>query len=247
MDIRLDGQVAVVTGASRGIGLAIARAMVDSGAQVLLVARREAELEAAAADLGPAARWLAGNAGDPEVARRAVARCCEELGRLDVLVNNAATNPYYGPTLGIDEAAFDKTVALNWKAPLAWAREAWTAWMRDHGGSILNVSSAGALTVESGIGVYNGTKAALLHLTRTLAVELAPGVRVNAIAPGLVRTRMSRALWEGQEEEASRATPLGRLGEPADVAGCAVFLSSDQASWITGQTISVDGGILLGR
>jgi NAD(P)-dependent dehydrogenase (short-subunit alcohol dehydrogenase family) len=246
MDVRLDGKVALITGASRGIGRAIAAAMAASGASVMLSSRKQADLDAAAEEIRGATRAevdvCAANAGDPDQAEACVAATASRFGAVDILVNNAATNPYYGPTMGIDVERFDKTVAVNWRGPLVWAQAAWRASMAEHGGAVLNIASVGGMATEPSIGVYNGTKAALLHLTRQLALELAPGVRVT---PGLVKTDMARALWEPNEEAIARHMPLGRLGEPVDVAQAAVFLCSDAASWITGSTIVVDGGALL--
>ena len=170
----------------------------------------------------------------------------DRFGRIDILVNNAATNPYMGRSIDIDLPRFDKTWQVNYRGPVVWCQEAWWASMREHGGAILNIASVGGLSVETSIGHYNVTKAALIHLTRTLAADLAPGVRVNAIAPGLVKTDFARALWEPAEDAVAARMPLKRLGEPADIAGVALFLASDLASWITGQTIVVDGGGLLG-
>jgi NAD(P)-dependent dehydrogenase (short-subunit alcohol dehydrogenase family) len=246
MQISLAGKVALVTGASKGIGKAIAKAYADAGASVLLSSRKQADLEAAAAEIGGDVDVVAANAGDPEQAAAAVDRCVERFGGLDILVNNAATNPYMGPTIEVDLPRYDKTWEVNHRGPLVWSQLAWKAAMQDRGGSIINISSVGGMTVEPVIGVYNGTKAALLHLTRTLAAELAPGVRVNAIAPGLVKTDMARALWEPNEEAIGASMPLGRLGEPADIANAALYLASDLASWVTGQTIVVDGGAMLG-
>jgi NAD(P)-dependent dehydrogenase (short-subunit alcohol dehydrogenase family) len=169
----------------------------------------------------------------------------ERFGRVDILVNNAATNPYMGTTIDIDRPRLDKTISVNWAGPLMWTQLAWQASMQAHGGSVLNIASIGGLSVETSIGAYNATKAALLHLTRTLAAEMAPGVRVNAIAPGLVKTDMARALWEPNEAAIAKGMPLHRLGEPADIAHAATFLASDHASWITGTTVVVDGGALL--
>jgi NAD(P)-dependent dehydrogenase (short-subunit alcohol dehydrogenase family) len=251
MEIRLDGQTALVTGASRGIGRAIAEALAASGANVMLSSRKQDALDAAVAEIGAGdgvaggLDVFAGNAGDPDVARAAVDATIERFGALDILVNNAATNPYFGKALDIELSAFDKTVEVNWRGPLAWTQSAWRAWMRDHGGVVLNIASVGGYSVETNIGIYNGTKAALIHLTRTLAAEMAPGVRVNAIAPGLVKTDMARALWEANEEAIARHVPLKRLGEPSDIADAAVFLCSNAASWITGTTVIVDGGMML--
>jgi NAD(P)-dependent dehydrogenase (short-subunit alcohol dehydrogenase family) len=245
MEIRLDGKVALVTGASKGIGRAVAAAMASSGASVMLSSRKQEALEEAAASIDGDVGVFAAHAGDPDQAAACVAATVERFGAVDILVNNAATNPYYGRTIEIDTARFDKTVEVNWRGPLVWSQEAWKASMEEKGGVVLNVASIGAMSVETSIGVYNGTKAALIHLTETLAAELAPGVRVNAIAPGLVKTDMARALWEPNEEAVARHVPLKRLGEPVDIANAAVFLASDAASWITGTTLVVDGGMLL--
>jgi len=245
MDLRLDGKVALVTGASKGIGAATAAALAASGAAVMLSSRKLDALELAAAAIDGDTAVFAANAGDPDAAEACVAATVDRFGAVDILVNNAATNPYYGPTLDIADSQFDKTVLVNWKGPLVWSRLVWEASMRNRGGAIVNISSVGGLSVEPGIGIYNGTKAALIHLTRTLAAELAPGVRVNAVAPGLVKTDMARALWEADEEAIARRMPLKRLGEPSDIAHAVVFLASDAASWITGQTLVVDGGVLM--
>ncbi len=258
MEIRLDGKVALVTGASRGIGAAIARRFATSGASVMLSSRKMEALEETATDIraamvaepgaaGAEVAVFAANAGEPDQARACVAATVERFGAVDILVNNAATNPYFGPTLGIDASKFDKTVAVNWRGPLIWTQAAWEASMRERGGVVLNISSIGGLSVETHLSIYNGTKAALLHLTRTLAAEMAPGVRVNALAPGLVKTDMARVLWEPNEERISASMPLARLGEPDDIAKAALFLCSDASSWMTGTTTVVDGGALLGR
>jgi NAD(P)-dependent dehydrogenase (short-subunit alcohol dehydrogenase family) len=250
MDVRVDGKVALVTGASRGIGRAIATALAASGASVMLTSRKIDDLESTAAairaDSGGDVAVFAANAGEPDQANACVAATVERFDGLDILVNNAATNPYFGPTMDIDVGRFDKTVAVNWRGPLTWIQAAWRAAMTDRGGVVLNIASVGGLSVESSIGVYNGTKAAVIHLTRQLALELSPGVRVNAIAPGLVKTDMARALWEPNEAAIAAHHPLGRLGEPDDIANAAVFLCSDTSSWITGTTMVIDGGALLG-
>ena len=249
MQISLEGKVALVTGASRGIGKAIAAAYAGVGASVMLSSRKQDALEAAADDIGTAGgetAVFAANAGEPDQIAACVAATVERFGRVDILVNNAATNPYMGRAIDIDLPRFDKTWQVNYRGPVVWAQEAWRASLQAHGGSIVNIASIGGLSVESSIGHYNVTKAALIHLTRTLAADLAPQVRVNAIAPGLVRTEFARALWEPAEEAIAARLPLRRLGEPADVANAALFLVSDLGSWITGQTIVVDGGALLG-
>lgn len=246
MEISLEGKVALVTGASRGIGKAIARAYADAGASVLLSSRKLPDLEAAAAEIGGDVDVTVANAGDPVHAEAAVDRCIERFGGIDILVNNAATNPYFGPTIDIDLPRYDKTWEVNLRGALVWTQLAWKRSMQARGGSVINIASVGGLTVEPTLGIYNATKAALLHLTRTLAAELAPDVRVNAIAPGLVKTDMARALWEPNEERIAASMPLGRLGEPVDIANAALFLASDLAAWVTGHTLVVDGGALLG-
>jgi NAD(P)-dependent dehydrogenase (short-subunit alcohol dehydrogenase family) len=253
MDISLEGKVALVTGASRGIGAAIARAYAGAGAQVLLTSRKQEALDGVAAEIvaeigddraGDVAA-VAAHAGDPDQIAACVAAAIERFGRVDILVNNAATNPYMGPAVDIDLPRFDKTWQVNYRGPVVWVQEAWEAWMKDNGGNIVNMASTGGLSVAPGIGHYDVTKAALIHLTKTLAHELAPAVRVNAIAPGLVKTDFARALWETNEAAIAKRVPLHRLGEPEDIANAALFLASDMSSWITGQTLVVDGGSLL--
>jgi NAD(P)-dependent dehydrogenase (short-subunit alcohol dehydrogenase family) len=245
MEIRLDGQVALVTGASKGIGKAIAQAYAEAGAKVMLSSRKQDALEAAAADIDGETAVFAANAGDPDAAAACVQATVDTFGSVDILVNNAATNPYYGPAIDIDLARYDKTFEVNLRGPLVWTQEVWKASMKEHGGAVINIASIGGMTVSDVIGIYDTTKAALIHLTKNLATDLSPGVRVNAIAPGLVKTDMARALWEPGEEQLARHTPLGRLGEPADIANAAMFLASDLSSWITGHTLVVDGGMLI--
>jgi len=245
VDLRLDGKVALVTGGSRGIGLAIAQALGRSGARVMISSRKAEALEAAAATIEGETAWYAANAGDPDAALACVADTVARLGGLDILVNNAATNPYMGPIIDISAAQADKTVQVNQRGVLLWTQAAWRASMAERGGSVVNISSVGGMSSDGYIGYYNVTKAAVIHLTRQLAFELGPAVRVNCIAPGLVKTDFARALWEGAGgERVAKGLPLKRLGEPEDIAGAAVFLASDAASWITGQTLAVDGGAL---
>ena len=245
MELRLDGRVALVTGGSRGIGQAIAHAFAEAGARVMISSRKADALERAAADMPGTVEWYAANAGDPDAAEACVGATVERLGGLDILVNNAATNPYMGPMMGIDVARADKTVQVNQRGVIVWTQCAWRAAMAERGGSVINIASIGGLSVEPSIGYYNVTKAAVIHITCQLANELSPGVRVNAIAPGLVKTDMARALWERAGDAVARRLPMRRLGEPEDIAHAAVFLASDAASWITGHTLVVDGGSLV--
>jgi NAD(P)-dependent dehydrogenase (short-subunit alcohol dehydrogenase family) len=239
----LTGRTAIVTGGSRGIGLAIAAALADSGASVVLTSRKREAAEAAAVSLErERVAGYCANAADADAASACIEFTLERFGSVDILVNNAGTNPAFGPVLEQDHARFAKTVDTNLWAPILWTRLAWRSWMAEHGGAVINTASLGGLTVSPQLGVYNVTKAALIHLTRQLALELAPTVRVNALAPGVVRTRLSEALWKAGEDHVAAITPLGRIGTPADVASAVAFLASDRASWITGETLVIDGG-----
>jgi NAD(P)-dependent dehydrogenase (short-subunit alcohol dehydrogenase family) len=247
MDLRLTGKTALVTGGSRGIGRAVAMRLAEAGAAVMLSARKPETLAEAAAEIeaaGGDVAWRAANAGDPEGAEACVAATLARFGSLDILVNNAATNPYMGRMIDIDRARADKTVAVNQQAVLTWTQCAWRAAMAEHGGAVVNVSSIGGLSVEPGIGWYNVTKAAVIHITRQLAYELGPGVRVNAVAPGLVKTDFARALWERGGDAVAKRLPLKRIGDPDDIATVVLFLVSDAARWMTGETVVVDGGAM---
>jgi 3-oxoacyl-[acyl-carrier protein] reductase len=239
--------VAVVTGASRGIGLAVARRLVAEGASVCLTARHEESLAEAVAGLDAAtgrrvAIGVAGRADDAGHRAAAVERALAELGSLDLLVNNAGINPVHGPLLTVDLAAARKIVEVNVLAALAWTQAAHDAGMGVRGGAVVNVASIAGVRASPGIGMYGASKAMLIHLTRQLAAELAPAVRVNAVAPAVVKTRFATALYEGREEAVAAAYPLQRLGVPDDVAGAVAWLLSDDAAWVTGQTVVLDGG-----
>jgi len=246
MHISLDGKVTLVTGGSKGIGKAIAASMAASGAKVVIVSRKQDQLDATAAEIQaatPGAEVLAyaANAGDPAAGAACVAATIERFGGLDVIVNNAATNPYYGESLGVDEARFDKTFQVNLRGPLFWCQAAWQQAMKDTPGVMINIASVGGLRAEGGLGICNLTKAALIHLTRQLASELGP-TRVVGIAPGLVQTDFASFLVDNFGERLAGQLPLKRLGVPQDIANLAVFLASDSASWITGETYVIDGG-----
>ena len=242
------GKVALVTGASRGIGLALAQEIITCGGRVCLTARKEEGLNQAVAQLSAQGDVfsVAGASHDEDHRHQVVQQVIERFGSLDMLVNNAGANPYYGDLIDIDLKLVEKIQQVNVVAPLGWVQEVWKVWMKQNGGVILNMASIAGMVNFKRIGAYNISKAALIHLTRQLALELAPNVRVNAIAPGIVKTRFSRALYEGRKETLVAATPLGRLGVPEDTVGAARFLLSEESSWITGETIVVDGGMTLG-
>ncbi|MCT9819744.1 SDR family oxidoreductase [Microbacterium sp. W1N] len=240
------GRVALVTGASRGIGLAIAERLIAGGASVCLTARRAAPLAEAIAQL-PEGRaiGLAGGADDPAHRSEVFAAIERTYGRIDVLVNNAGINPVFGPLADLDLEAARKILEVNVVGTLAWTQAALAAGLGDHDhAAVVDVSSVTGDVPSPGIAWYGVSKAAVSHLTRSLAVELAPRVRVNAVAPAVVKTRFARALYEEREDEVSATYPMGRLGQPADVAEAVAFLASPAASWITGQVLTLDGGLL---
>jgi NAD(P)-dependent dehydrogenase (short-subunit alcohol dehydrogenase family) len=243
----LKDRVAIITGASRGIGLAIAAELANRGAKVCITARHPEPLADAVTQLGGHGVAIAvpGRSDDGDHQAEAIARTLETFGRLDMLVNNTGINPAYGPIADTDPGAAAKILAVNVLAPLAWTRQARDAWMGAHGGSVVNVASIAGLRASPGIGMYGVSKAALIRLTMELAAELGPRIRVNAVAPAVVKTKFATALYEGREEEVSAAYPLGRLGRPEDIAGAVAFLLSDEAAWITGQTLVLDGGVTL--
>lgn len=244
----LSGRVAFVTGGTRGIGRAIAETFARHGAAVAVLARKQVELDETAEALhaiGAHVVTHAGSVGDPAAIDAAITRTRDVLGAVDILVNNAATNPggAFGPLVDTDPGAVRKVFEVNVEGPLLAVKAAWHAWMREHGGVVLNIVSVGGLRPTPMIGAYNVTKAALAHLTRQLAAELAPGVRVNALAPGLVKTDLAAALFAGGDDAADALHPLGRYGRPVDIAQAALFLCSDASSWVTGDVIAVDGGL----
>ncbi|MFC6715208.1 SDR family oxidoreductase [Branchiibius cervicis] len=241
-----DGKTAIVTGASRGIGLAVAQRLIDDGANVVITARGEDALIEAVDALGPErAAYVAGKADDAQHQAETVALAIERFGSLDLLVNNTGINPAYGPLLSLEPRAAQKMFDVNVLSALAWVKLAHEAWMSEHGGAIVNVASVAGLRPAPGIAMYGVTKAAVIHLTEELAVELGPSIRVNAVAPAVVKTKFATALYEGREDEVAAPYPLKRLGVPEDIAGVVSFLLSDDAGWMTGQTVTIDGGVLL--
>lgn len=245
MSGRFEGQTAIVTGASRGIGLAIAQRLVADGARVAITARKPEALEEAVAQLGDRAIAVAGNAGDGDHQQEVIERVIGEWGRLDFLVNNTGINPAYGPLTELDLDAARKIMDVNVVAALSWVQRAHAAWMKENGGAIVNVASVAGKRPAPGIAFYGVSKAALIHLTEELAVELGPTIRVNAVAPAVVKTKFATALYEGREDQVSKAYPLKRLGVPDDIGSVVAFLLSNDAGWMTGQTLTIDGGVLL--
>ena len=246
MELSLNGKAALITGGSKGIGKSIAKTYAEAGAKVMITSRKADVCEEAAEEIGNGCIWEAGNVGDPEHMEAAIDRCISDLGGVDVLVNNAATNPYAGPMIDADLPRWKKTIDVNMTAPFAWTQMAWQKYQQENGGVVLNISSVGGLQTNPMLGVYDVTKAALIHMTKQFAAELAPGVRVNAICPGLIKTDFARMLWEGDAGDmVAQQYPLKRLGEVEDIAGAALYLAADTGSWITGQAIVLDGGGLI--
>lgn len=241
---RFEGRTAIVTGASRGIGLGIAERLVAEGARVVITARKQETLDEAVGKLGGAAHALgvAGRADDAQHQDDVIRQALDTFGSVDFLVNNTGINPTYGPMAELDLGAARKIVEVNCIAAVSWIQKACAAWMNANGGAIVNVSSVSSLRPARNIGFYGATKAMLNSITELLALELGPGIRVNGVAPAVVKTRFAAALYEGREEETSQAYPLKRLGVPEDVGGVVAFLLSSDAAWMTGQTVVVDGG-----
>lgn len=242
----LSGRTAIVTGASRGIGYGIAERLITEGVRVVITGRNPEALTEAATALGGSEVCLAvpGKADDPDHRAEAVARAAETFGAATLLVNNVGINPVYGPLLEADLGAARKIVEVNALAPLAWV-QALFGTVPVQSGAVVNISSTAGQGTAPGIDLYGASKAMLDHLTRGLALELAPRVRVNAIAPALVRTRFAAPLMSRGEEAAASRYPLGRIGTPEDIASTAAFLLSDEASWITGTLHAIDGGARL--
>lgn len=261
------GLTAIVTGGTRGIGHATALQLAASGANVVITGRKPETVVPAAEELQAAAReqnpdagrviGIAAHVADPEAAKKACTQAVEEFGRLDVLINNAGTNPAFGPVHKQSAEIMTKVFQINTIGPVIWTSAAIEAGLgkaagtdtadRGPAGAVVNVSSIGALSMEYYIGVYNASKAALLHLTKQMARELAPRIRVNSISPGVVRTKLSEALWKENEDSTSTLIPAGRIGEPEDIADAIAFLAAPTSSWLTGENLVVDGGMLVGN
>lgn len=246
--INLSGRVAIVTGASEGIGRGIAEALVRAGADVMLVARRQAPLEAAQAELRklrPEARVevFTGDAGVAATATACAAAAVERLGSAGILVNNAPGG-LRKRLLDVDMEDMEGVFRMTQVAAVLWTQAVWKAWMGEHGGAIVNIGAAAAERVERGLGFYGANKAAVIRLTRQLAAELAPGVRVNAVSPGWVWSKATERTFTMHGEGLEAVLPAGRLGRPEDIANAVLFLVSDLAEWITGEHVMVDGGAL---
>lgn len=239
-------RVALVTGGTRGIGLAIARRLLSDGLSVCITARKPDGLAQAAEQLGHPDRLLtvAGKSDDVEHRRETVDAVIGRFGRMDVLVNNAGINPVFGDLVDLDDAAATKILNVNLHAALGWAREMHRV-SAESVGAIVNVSSFAALRPSPGLGMYGVSKAALVHLTKQLALEFAPTTRVNAVIPALIATEFAERLFEDRRSEVESAYPLARLGSPEDIAAAVSFLSSDESQWITGESLVVDGGLSL--
>ena len=244
----LSGRVALVTGASRGIGSAIAEILAEHGAQVVLSSRKQADLDVEAerinSQYAEKATAIAAHSGRPEELERLVQQVMERFSRIDILVNNAATNPYMGPVLGAELPAWDKTFEVNLRGVFLLTKLVYAAWMEAHGGAIVNVASIGGLRPGIGLGIYNVTKAGVIMLTRQLAREAGGNVRVNAVAPGVIKTRFAEALWANEAilDRILAQNPMARIGVPNEVAAAVLFLASDAASYVNGEVLVVDGG-----
>ena len=244
----LDGKIALITGASKGIGEAMARGLAEFGAKVVVSSRKADAVEAVAESFkadGLEASGIAANMGRAEDIAALVDKVVGVYGGLDILINNAATNPVYGPIQQTDERAFDKIIDVNLKGPHELCKRAYPVLKDRGGGSIMHISSIGGLTPEKGIGMYSVSKAALISLTKVMAQDWGPdNIRVNAICPGLIKTKFSEALWsdEANLKRFLHSIPLGRLGRADDIAGLAVYLASDASAYCTGGVYMVDGG-----
>jgi NAD(P)-dependent dehydrogenase (short-subunit alcohol dehydrogenase family) len=244
----LSGKVAIVTGASKGIGAEIARGLAEFGAQVVVSSRKQEAVDALADEFrsaGYEATAIACHVGDLSQIQALVDQTIQQYGGVDIVVNNAATNPYFGPLVNAGEELFDKIMGVNVKAPFELSRRVFESMSQRGGGSIINISSIGGMRPETLLGIYSASKAALISLTKAMAKEWsAANVRVNAICPGLIQTKFSQALWANDEilKQFLDTVPLGRIAQSDEVAPLAVFLASEAASYCTGGVYIVDGG-----
>jgi dehydrogenase/reductase SDR family protein 4 len=244
----LQDKVAVITGASRGIGRSIAEVFAREGARVVLAGRKQETLDEVARAIGPSARPIVCHVGKADQIQHLVDSTIREFGRIDVLVNNAATNIAQGPCLEMDEGQFDKMVEINLKSTFRFMKLVAPRMCERGSGSIINIASIAGLRPQFHSFLYSMTKAALIMMTKSYAVELGPmGVRVNAIAPGLIQTVLSEYYWKDEERRSKQlgAQPIKHLGQPVEIAEIALMLASDRGSYVTGQTLVVDGGYLL--
>jgi NAD(P)-dependent dehydrogenase (short-subunit alcohol dehydrogenase family) len=247
----LTNKVAIVTGASKGIGEAIARGLAAFGAKVVVSSRKQEAIDAVAQSIradGQEAVGVVGHMGEPAAVKNLVVKTCEKFGGVDVIVNNAAANPVFGPLLSVDDAAFAKIMQVNVWGPLALAREAHPIMKSRGGGSVINISSIGGLRPEPMLGLYSASKAALINLSQTMAKEWGrDNIRVNVICPGLVQTKFSAALWQDEKtlERFLQTVPLGRIAQPEEMVGLAVYLASPASSYCTGAVFTADGGHII--
>lgn len=247
----LKGKVAIITGASKGIGEAIARFYARGGAHVVINSRKQEALDEvvrSVQEFGGSITAIAGNVGKAEDRADLVQRAVSDFGGIDILVNNAVTNPYYGPIIGCDETVYDKTMDINVKAPFELSKLVYPYMKERGGGSIINISSVEGLSPHDGMGIYSVSKAALNMLTKSCAQEWgADGIRVNSICPGLIQTKFSQALWSNEKWTQSfiNQLPIQRIGTPEDIASLAFFLASNSSSYVTGAVYTADGGLTL--
>lgn len=244
----LRGKVAIVTGASRGIGRAIAEVFVREGARVVICGRRQETLDQVAREIGPAVKAVACHVGRLDQLESMVATAQREFGRIDILVHNAATNVAHGPSLDMTDEQFDKMVEINLKSAFRLTRLVAPGMCERGSGSIINIVSVSGMRPQEQSLLYSMTKAALIMLTKSYAMELGPkGVRVNAVAPGLIQTSLSEYYWKDEQRSAAVLSkqPIPRIGQPSEIAEVALLLASERSSYVTGQTIVVDGGLTL--
>jgi NAD(P)-dependent dehydrogenase (short-subunit alcohol dehydrogenase family) len=247
---RLDGKVAIVTGASKGIGAAIAHGLAEFGAAVVVSSRKQDAVDAVAAEITDAGFHAVGRAahmGDLDDVATLVNFATELFGGIDIVVNNAAANPVFGPIQHTDQRAFAKIIEVNLQGPFELCKLAYPSMKARGGGSVINISSIGGIKPERMIGMYSASKAALISMTQAMAQDWgADNIRANAVCPGLIKTKFSAALWQNDAilDQFLQHIPLGRIGSPEDVAALAVFLASDAAAYCTGGVYLVDGGYL---